>query len=187
MQHHNLVVIGSSTGGPKTLEKIFNGFPRINASIIIVQHMPKFINESLCDHLDRVTDMAVKIPGNYEELKSGVCYLAPSEVHLVLENNRQCKLYRGEKVNFVCPSIDVTMNSLMPPIKEQLLGVILTGMGKDGATGLAHIKSIGGHTIAQDQRTSVIYGMPKAAIQTGKVDHVLPANKIQEKICALVN
>ena len=180
-----LIIIGSSTGGPKTLKKLLSGMPTIDASIIIVQHMPKFINETLRGSLDSCTSMNVKIAEDNEFIEQGNIYIAPSEVHLELIYNQKIRLYHGEKVNFVCPSIDVTMKSLQPNHRTKVIGVILTSMGKDGAQGVIHIKKIGGITIAQDAESSVIYGMPKAAYETGAVDMVLPPEKIQEKLIQL--
>ena len=161
--------------------------PRVNASIIIVQHMPKFINETLRESLDTCTAMDVVIAKDGDILQDGVVYLAPSEVHLKLDNNRIITLHMGEKVNFVRPSVDVAMKSIQPNPKTRIIGVVLTGMGKDGAEGIKHIKSIGGITIAQDEETSVIYGMPKAAYETGAVDMVLPPEEIHREIIQLTS
>ena len=182
-----LIIIGSSTGGPKTLKKIFSDMPTINASIIVIQHMPKFINETLRESIDKCTSMNVKIAQNDEIIEQGTIYFAPSGLHLKLINNQKIVLYLGEKVNFVRPSIDVTMQSLQPNPQSEIIGVILTGMGKDGAQGIMHIKKIGGITIAQDEESSVIYGMPKVAYDTGAIDLVLPPKKIQERLIQFVN
>ncbi len=178
----NIVVIGSSAGGPRILKELFNGLPLLNCSIILVQHMPKFVNDSLTKHLAQLTDMSVKIAENGERIKRGKIYVAPSEQHLELVNNRTIRLFRGKKVNFVCPSIDVTMKSLKKMSDDKIIGIILTGMGRDGAEGISHIKAIGGVTIAQDEETSIIYGMPKEAFKTGNIDLVLSPVKIKEKL-----
>lgn len=182
----NLVVIGSSTGGVRALDRIFSGLPRLNAAIVIVHHMPKFINGSLGCQLNANTDMEVKVAEDGEILEHGKVYLAPSNVHLRIEHNSCIRLVGGEKVNFVCPSIDVTMRSLRKELDDQIVGVVLTGMGVDGVSGTSHIKRIGGLTIAQDEATSAIYGMPKAAYKTGDVDLVLTPERIQDKLIEIV-
>jgi len=178
----NIIVIGSSTGGPKTLTTLFANLPRLDASVILVQHMPKFMNESLRKRLDTSTEMEVILAQEGSLLHDGVVYIAPSEVHLELVQNNSIRLFKGEKVNYTCPSIDVTMMSLQKNLNEHFTGVLLTGMGKDGADGLSHIKYIGGVTIAQSEQTCMIYGMPKAAAETGKVDIVLSPQEIKSKL-----
>lgn len=173
------MIIGSSAGGPRILRQIFIDLPPLEASIIIVQHMPKFINNSLVETLSRYSKFNIKIAEDGDALTLGTVYIAPSEVHLKLINNRKIQLYKGEKVKFVCPSIDVTMLSVEKSISGKILGIILTGMGNDGAEGIKHIKSIGGTTIAQDKETSTIFGMPNEAIKTGMVDFVLPPEQIK--------
>lgn len=126
--------------------------------------------------------MTVKIAEDGDMIRDGVIYIAPSEMHLELKNNRMIYLINSEKINFVCPAIDVTMNSLKPSGNDRIIGVILTGMGKDGAQGLLHIKNIGGLTIAQDEESSIVYGMPKAAYETGCVDLILSPEKIRQRL-----
>lgn len=126
--------------------------------------------------------MTVKIAGDGDMIRDGIIYIAPSETHLELKNNRMIYLTNSEKVNFVCPAIDVAMNSLKPSGNDRIIGVILTGMGKDGAQGLLHIKNIGGLTIAQDEESSIVYGMPKAAYETGCVDLVLTPEQIRQRL-----
>jgi two-component system chemotaxis response regulator CheB len=113
-------------------------------------------------------------------------YVAPSEVHLTVVQNRTIRLFSGEKVNFVCPAVDVTMESLTLELGTSLVGVVISGMGSDGARGTAHIKALGGTTIAQDEQTSSIFGMPKEAIATGCVDLVLDPPAIREALIGLV-
>lgn len=185
MPSRNVVVIGSSTGGLKILEKMFPRLPVLNAAIVIVQHITPIIDEAFVASLSRVAKMPVLLAGDGQMLQSGQVYLAPGGKHLSLVNNQKIHLFDGERVNSVCPSVDVAMKSTTPPGGGRLVGVILTGMGRDGAAGIRHIKNIGGITIAQDERTSVIYGMPKAAAETGSVDFILPTDKIVDKLCEL--
>lgn len=182
MKKQNIVIIGISTGGPKTLREFFNGLPLLDASIVLVQHMTKCANKSLCNTLNSLTEMEVKIACHGEPMKPGVVYFAPSEIHLELMNNKTIQLVDGPKVCFVRPAVDVTMKSVRKASGDNITGIIMTGMGKDGTEGLSHIKSIGGVTFAQDENTSVIWGMPKSAINTGKVDYVLPTEGIRNKL-----
>lgn len=182
MYTKNIVVIGSSTGGFKAVRHIFSSLPRLNASIIIVQHMFWKVNEQFRNRLRESTRMKVKIAEDGDLLAVGKVYIAPSGHHLKLVNNRQIILFGEEKVNSVRPAIDVTMKSLKNGYGNIIVGVILAGMGKDGVAGISHIKSIGGITIAQDKKSSAIYGMPGAAVETGDVDFSLPPEKIRDKL-----
>lgn len=105
----------------------------------------------------------------------------------MFEGNQKIVLAEGKRFNFVQPSADLAMKSLSRPLKGKIIGVVLTGMGKDGAEGIRHIKSIGGITMAQDQKSSAIFGMPKAAAETGAVDFVFPPDKIGKKLVELLN
>ena len=178
----NIVVIGSSTGGLKVLEDMFPRLPVLKTAIVIIQHITPLIDQAFVTSLARVSKMPVSLARTGQNLQEGQVFLAPGGFHLNLVRNQSIHLYTGEKVNSVCPSIDVAMNSLTPPNGCRLAGIILTGMGCDGAAGISHIKQIGGITIAQDQKTSVIYGMPKAAAETGKIDFILPTDRIADKL-----
>ena len=186
VENLNIVIIGSSAGGPRILKKLFTGMPFLNGCILVIQHMPKFVNDSLNSMLDGCTDMTVRIAKDGEKLERGHVYVAPSEIHLELENNRTIRLREGEKVNFVCPSVDVTMKSVKKIPGALLIGIILTGMGKDGAEGIRHIKKMDGITMAQDEKTSVIFSMPREATQTGTVDFILTPDEIREKLVELL-
>jgi two-component system, chemotaxis family, protein-glutamate methylesterase/glutaminase len=177
-----IIVIGSSTGGPRTLEVIFSKFPIVNAAIVIVQHMPLYINYALCKQLQESCLMNVTLANEGDDLEPGTIYIAPSEVHMRIEKNRIVNLFDDEKVQYVKPSIDVAMKSLVKNGHDRFIGVILTGMGQDGAEGIRHIKKIGGTTIAQNLRTCTIHSMPRAAFETGKVDHMLPPEGIRDRL-----
>lgn len=182
MQAPNLILIGSSTGGLKVLELLFPRLPILNAAVVIVQHITPLVDKSFASSLQRVSVMPVALAQEGDRLQAGKVYLAPGAVHLTLVNNQTIHCAAGEKVNSVCPSIDVAMKTIKKGVTPKLAGVILTGMGRDGADGIAHLKECGAVTIAQDQKTSVIYGMPKAAAETGKIDFVLPTERIADKL-----
>lgn len=181
----NLVLIGSSTGGLKVLEELLLQLRPLNAAVVIIQHITPQVDQSFVTSLARVSKMPVSLARNGTAIQSGQVYLAPGGMHLTLIRNSMVHLHAGEKVNSVRPSIDVAMNSVTTPVGSRVAGVILTGMGADGAAGISHLKQLGGVTIAQDQKTSVIYGMPKAAAETGRVDFILPTTRIANKIMEL--
>jgi two-component system chemotaxis response regulator CheB len=182
----NIAIIGMSTGGPKTLAPLFEGMPAVNGCIILVQHMPQFINEGILATITRLAPgMQASIAQQGDRIKPGRVFIAPSEVHLRLEDNRSISLGGTEKVNYVCPSIDATMQSVQRAPGAVLIGAVMTGMGCDGAAGIQHLKHIGAITLAQNEQSCAVFGMPKAAIQTGCIDFTLPPDKIRQKIVEL--
>jgi two-component system chemotaxis response regulator CheB len=186
MYSGNIVIIGSSTGGPKTVNKIFSGLPVLNAAVIIVQHILPGFDKGFARNLNLKTEMPVELAETGTIIEKGKAYVAQSRIHMRLRDNARIELYEGAKVNCCCPAVDVTMKSLGKQRAGKIVGVVLTGLGNDGADGTTHIKNLGGTTISQDKETSVIYGMPKAAFETGHVDHVLPDDRIGPKLIELV-
>ncbi len=183
-----IVMIGVSTGGPIALKRLFSELPPLDAAFVIVLHIPPGMDYKIARGLDAVSAMPVALAEHGEYLHAGRIYLAPGGFHLRLEGNSRIILEEGPRVNFVQPSVDVAMKSLLKPLKQgQIIGVILTGMGKDGAEGIRHIKEIGGTTIAQDQKSSAIYGMPKAAVDTGAIDYIFPPAKIGMLLAGLLS
>jgi len=187
MISRNLVIIGVSTGGPFTLRELFSQLPPLEAAFVVVLHITPQMDYRIARGLDEVSSMPVVLAEDGEYLKKGMVYLAPGGTHLKLEGNKRIVLYEGPRVNYVQPSVDVAMQSITRPLKGKVVGVVLTGMGKDGAEGIRHLKSIDGITMAQDQKSSTIYGMPRAAAETGAVDFVLPLKKIAEKLVELLS
>jgi two-component system chemotaxis response regulator CheB len=187
MTDANIVIIGVSTGGPITLKNLLCDLPELNAAVVIVLHIAPGMDCRIARGLDAVSVMPVTLAQDGEYVRRGHIYLAPGGFHLKLEGNQRIALIEGERVNFVQPCADVTMLSLNRSLRGKVIGVVLTGMGKDGAEGLRHIKKIGGITFAQDQKSSAIYGMPKAAVQTGAVDYILSPKKIGNKLVELLN
>lgn len=174
-----VVVIGASTGGTRVLGRMLELLPPLPACLVIVQHMPKFINASLASALSQQAGREVRLAEDGDPVTDGRILLAPSETHCTFRGNRRLCLTPGPQVNFVCPSIDVTMQSLTAPSAGQkFIGVLLTGIGKDGAVGMAHMKKLGALTVAQDQATCAVYGMPAEAVKLGCVDYVLPPEQI---------
>ena len=187
MTHDNIVIIGVSTGGPIALRRLFADLPPLNAAIVIVLHIPQGMDYRIAKGLDAVSSMPVALAEDGEFLRAGRVYFAPGGYHILLEGNHRIILAEGQRVNFVQPSADLAMKSLSKPLTGKIVGIVLTGMGKDGAEGIKHIKALGGITMAQDQKSCAIFGMPKAAAETGAVDYVLSPEKIGQKLVSLLN
>jgi two-component system, chemotaxis family, protein-glutamate methylesterase/glutaminase len=177
-----IIIIGSSTGGPIILEQIFSGIPKLPFTIFVVQHIRAFFMTDLQSHIQEQTEMHVIIPKDGQTIERGKIYLAPAEKHLVLLENNFIFLDNSGPVNSARPSIDVTMRSVKKAINLIVMGIVLTGMGKDGSDGLQYLKSIGGMTIAQDPSTAPLKTMPENAIITGKVDSICTPDEIKQRI-----
>jgi two-component system chemotaxis response regulator CheB len=184
MNKCNMAIIGSSGAGLPILTSIFQNMPRLPGSVILIQHMPSYINQAVCNGLATITDMYVKIAEQDEHLRPGTIYVAPSELHLRLVRNNLIRLVGGEKVNYVCPSIDVAMTSLVKSPDFSPMGILLSGVGDDGAKGISHVKGLGGTTIVLDKKTTIISGMADGAVATGDVDFVLAPDQIREMLIA---
>ena len=183
----NIVMIGVSTGGPMALRQLFGELPPLDAAFVIVLHIPPGMDYKIALGLDTVSSMPVALAQDGDYLRPGRIYFAPGGFHFMLEGNSRIILREGPRINFVQPSVDVAMKSLLKPLKQaSVIGVILTGMGKDGAEGIQHIKAIGGTTMAQDKESCAIYGMPKAAVDTGAVDFEHNPRKIALKLTELL-
>jgi len=169
-----LIIFGSSTGGTRLLPEILKRLPVLRSAVVVAQHMPEFISGSFARTLSRYSQMPVRLASAEEELRAGEVFLIPGGRHGVLERNRSLRLTDGPKVNYGRPAVAVTMRSVVKPEPGQrLAAVLLTGMGQDGVEGMAHVKALGGRTIAQDEASCAVFGMPRAAISRGVVDEVL--------------
>ena len=179
---NKIVLIGASTGGPQTLESILWALPiDFSAPIIVVQHMPtRSFTQSLAEHLNRNCELEVKVIEDNEVIKSGRVYLIPSGFGMTLfprlTQDIAIRLTK-EDCDILTPSVDLAMETLAKVYDKNAIGVILTGMGNDGVKGAKAIKASGGKTIAQD-KSSLIFGMPKAVIDAGFADKVLSASEI---------
>lgn len=182
-----IVAIGCSTGGPKALEEVFMQLPGdLPAGIVIVQHMPKNFTRSLADRLNSLARISVKEATEGDFVLNGHALVAPGGYHLTVNEHRQVELNLDPPVKYLRPAVDVTMDSLPEVFNKRIIGVILTGMGSDGAQGMATIKQNGGKTIVQDKETSTIFSMPKAVYDQGNADYVLPLHQIALHIEKLV-
>lgn len=188
----NLIVIGTSTGGPRALQEVLpNISPDINAPVLIVQHMPKGFTKSLADRLDNISQIRVMEAEDGQYIKNGCAYIAPGGFHLRIRENvgRKFKieLDGNKNVSGHRPSVDALFESVSNCKVKKVIAVIMTGMGSDGSKGLADIKSnLNSVTIAEDESTCVVYGMPKSAVMTGKVDKIIPLVGISHEINRLM-
>jgi two-component system, chemotaxis family, protein-glutamate methylesterase/glutaminase len=183
-----VVAIGSSTGGVEALIHVLTAFPEHCAPTVITQHMPALFTASLAARLDRLCAPKVVEAQDGMTLKTGHVYLAPGgPAHLEIVGRKlySCRLRHGKAVNGHRPSVDVLFKSVARCSGGQCIGVILTGMGRDGAAGLMEMRASGAPTIGQDEATSVVYGMPKAAFEMGAVGLQLPIQQIGAEISRL--
>ncbi|MDR2397622.1 MAG: chemotaxis-specific protein-glutamate methyltransferase CheB [Spirochaetaceae bacterium] len=179
------VVIGASTGGPKALMEVFAEIPKdFPAPIITVQHNSSGFDKGFVQWIQRYTALEVLLAEHEALRRSGRIYIAPTDKHLILTRQYLC-LDDGEPVLNQKPAVDLLFQSAAEVLGREVISVVLTGMGRDGATGTKAIRKAGGITIAQDEASSLIYGMPKSAIETGCVDIILPLGAIAKWLIAL--
>lgn len=185
-----VLAIGSSTGGVEALSQVIAQLPDNCPPTVIVQHMPPNFTASLAARLDRLYAPTVKEATDGAPLEAGCVYIAPGGVaHLEIEDSHglRCKLRQAAPVNGHCPSVDVLFASVAQVVKAKAVGVILTGMGNDGARGLLAMRQAGAQTIGQDEATSLIYGMPRTAFELGGVERQLPLDRIANAVLAITN
>ncbi len=188
----DVVAVASSTGGPAALQVILSSLPKdLPAGIVIVQHLTEGFSQTLADKLNSVSSLEVRLCAGMEDVRPGVALLAPSGFHLTVRKigSRLLAVLGSEPADALHkPSADVLFSSVANACAEKCCAVILTGMGDDGARGMREIKDRGGLTIAQNENTSVIYGMPEAAIELGAVHMVVPVGEIAARIMSsLIN
>jgi two-component system chemotaxis response regulator CheB len=183
----SVVAIGSSTGGPYALNVILSELPvHFPCPILIVQHMPEKFTKELAKQLNQKTALKVVEAQDGDKIKPGTVYIAPGSHHMKVTPPGIIQLSRGEKVNGYRPSVDVLMSSVSEVYGKKAIVVLLTGMGSDGARGLYKIKQAQGKTLVQDEQTCTVFGMPKAAIELGGVDYIVPLPLIARRLMGLV-
>lgn len=176
-----LIAIGASTGGTKALEEVLTRFPVNIPGTVIVQHMPPVFTKSFAERLHAICDVNVKEAEDGDLIESGRILLAPGNSHMLVEKSGAkyyARIKEGPPVHHHRPSVDVLFNSIAEAAGVNATGALLTGMGADGAKGMLAMKLKGSHTIAQDEATSVVYGMPKEADKLGGVSEILPITQI---------
>ena len=185
-----VVAIGASTGGVEALMSLVEGLPANCPPTVITQHMPASFTRSFAERMDRACAAQVSEARDGDVLAAGKVYLAPGgENHMQIEGGSvwRCRIGPGDLVNGHRPSVDVLFASVARAAKARAVGVMLTGMGRDGAQGLVAMREAGARTLGQDEATSVVYGMPKAAFELGAVERQLPLEKIAPAILKLTN
>ncbi len=187
---NKLVLIGTSTGGPKALYQVIPALPaEIDAAILVVQHMPAGFTHSLADRLNSLSKVQVKEAEHGERVLPGYVYIAPGDYHMRLDTGSRDKavelcihLDKSAPRGGLRPAVDVLMESAAEKSRLPMLCVIMTGMGTDGAAGIKKLKERGARIIAEDPSTCIVYGMPKAAVETGMVDKIVPLPDISGEI-----
>ena len=180
-----VVAIGTSTGGTQALEAVLKALPRVCPGIVIVQHMPEKFTAEFAARLDSICSIDVKEAQNNDRVVPGLALIAPGGKHLLLRRRGAqyfVEVVDGPLVNRHRPSVDVLFRSVAKAAGANALGVIMTGMGDDGAAGLLEMRNAGARTIAQDEESCVVYGMPKEAVQRGAVEKSVPLHAIARDI-----
>jgi len=181
-----LVAIGTSTGGPVALKTVLSMLPgSLPVGLVVVQHMPPVFTKAFADRLNDSCEISVKEAENGDAIIPGRVLLAPGNWHMTVSKfgtEPRVALDQSENVNGHRPSVDVLMHSVALEYGSRAVGVIMTGMGRDGAEGLRELHRRGGHVIAQDRESSVIYGMNREVVQNGSADEVVPVDRIADRI-----
>lgn len=182
-----LIALGASTGGPPVIQTILSGLPReYGIPVLVVQHIAKGFIEGMVEWLNQTTSLHVKIAVDGEHLLPGHVYFAPDDFHMGVRNSGRIALSKSEPENGIRPSVSYLFRSAMNRYGGEMAGVLLTGMGKDGAEELKHLKDKGALTIAQDKDSSVVFGMPGEAVKLEAATCVLPPDKIASTLAGLM-
>ena len=168
-----VIAIGASTGGTEAILKVIQKLPRETPGIVVVQHMPEGFTAMYAERLNKICQMDVKEAEDGDKIRRGLVLIARGDLHMEVAGPPgayRVVLTKGEKVSGHRPSVDVLFESVAKVVKKNAIGIILTGMGKDGAQGLLKMRENGAFTIGQDEQSSVVYGMPMVAFQSGAVE-----------------
>jgi len=180
-----IIALGASTGGTEAIKDVLMGMHADSPGMVISQHIPEAFSAPFALRMDRVSAMTVCEAQDGQQILPGHVYIAPGSHHLLVERNGAqyiCRLNDGERVNRHKPSVDVMFRSVAQNVGPNAIGVILTGMGDDGARGLLEMKEAGAPTMVQDEKTSVVWGMPGSAVKLGAADQELPLARIATNI-----
>lgn len=187
---NKIIAIGASTGGTEAIKKVLENMPLSIPPIVIVQHMPKFIINSFASRLNELCEIEVKQAEHMEVLLPGKAVIAPGNIHMELKKYGgiyHVNLVDSPSVFHQKPSVDILFNSVAKYAGKDAIGVILTGMGKDGAQGLLNMKNSGAFTIAQDEKSSTVFGMPKESISLGAANKIISLDNIKYEIFKYLN
>lgn len=180
-----IIALGASTGGTEAIKEVLMRLPARTPGIVITQHIPAAFSLPFAKRMDSISEMTVMQAEDGQQILPGHVYIAPGGQHLLIARDGAryiCRLNDGPPVNRHKPSVDVMFRSVVQNVGPNSIGVLLTGMGNDGAEGLKELQGVGAPTIAQDEKTSVVWGMPGEAVKLGAADMVLPLEKIAQKI-----
>lgn len=182
---HKILAIGASTGGTRAVEDVLRDLPVNTPGTVIVQHIPEHFSKSFAERLNKICRMEVREARDGDHVVPGLALVAPGHLHMTLERSGAryvVKLSNGAPVHFQRPSVDILFRSVAQSAGRNAVGVILTGMGADGAEGLLRMHECGAHTIAQDERSCVVFGMPREAIKLGAAAEVVSLTQIPQAI-----
>ena len=185
-----VIAIGASTGGTEALYNVMKSLPKDIPGIVVVQHMPPVFTRMFADRLNNSCLHEVREAKTGDVVLPGTALIAPGDAHMKLKKAGDVysvECFQGEKVNGHCPSVDVLFDSVAEKAKANSIGVILTGMGYDGAKGLLKMRKSGARTLGQDEETCVVYGMPKVAFDLGAVERQVPLGQIAHSIYSLLD
>lgn len=184
-----IIALGASTGGTEAIHSILSRLPMDIPAILIVQHMPPVFTKMYAQRLNNSCSMEVKEAENGDIVRPGRVLIAPGDYQMGIKklgSQYHVECYKGEKVNGHCPSVDILFNSMAETVGSMGIGIILTGMGHDGAKGLLAMRKNGARTIGQDESSSIVYGMPKVAYESGGVEKQVALENIPQAICSLL-
>lgn len=184
---NRVVAIASSTGGPEALSVILSGLPEtFPCPLVIAQHNSDGFIPGLVEWLRRISKVKVKVAEEFETIVPGTAYLSPSEKHMEITVTKKVAFLERHPTDIYRPSCDMLLSSVALTYKAKGIGIILTGMGSDGVRGMKQIREAGGATIAQDEKSCIVFGMPKVAIESGCIDKILPLDEMSGEIISLV-
>lgn len=186
---NKIIAIGASTGGTEALKTVLTGMPPNAPGTLVVQHMPANFTTSFAERLDELSAMTIKEAKDGDSLINGVALLAPGNYHMLLKRsgaNYYVQVKKGPLVHHQRPAVDVLFHSVADYAGSNAVGVILTGMGSDGALGLLKMKEAGARTVAQDEKSCIVFGMPKEAIKLGAADKVVPLNSVSKTVLDMI-
>ncbi len=183
-----VVVIGTSTGGPKALHRVLPFLPQdLLAAILVVQHMPAGFTAYMATHLDKASNIPVQEAQEGQEIEGGMALVAPGDYHMLIDKNGMIALEQGPRVHGVRPAVDVTLECAAKVFGPRTVAVILTGMGVDGTRGVTAVRQAGGMALVEDESTCVVYGMPRSVVQAGQADVVVPLDQMAKQIVRIVS
>jgi two-component system chemotaxis response regulator CheB len=184
-----IIALGSSTGGTEAVKAVVKSFPKTTPAIVISQHLPIAFSASFAKHVDDVTEMTAWVAEEGQEIKAGNIYIAPGDKHLLIIRKGEryvCQLNDGPPVNRHKPSVEVMFRSIAQNVGSNAIGVMLTGMGDDGAVAMKEMLDAGSLNVIQDEASSVVWGMPGEAYRQGAAHYIQPLDKVAAQILALV-